>query len=137
MGPNTREHYPSSFPEVVRRQCNSIKRRSSKFFSLLADAENNRIELHSEPRPEPEQLSSIIPKSSLYRSLRRSPAVFRAIRNNRQGTGRLSPPPGAFEELTPFRRFVGFVCLCYVISTEVLMRICGCESLCVLVVDNI
>jgi len=62
QGETDEKHNPSNFPEVVGRG-NSIKRRSSNFFSLLADAQNNRIVLHSEPRPEPDPLSSIIPEN--------------------------------------------------------------------------
>lgn len=47
-----KENHPSSPPPVVKR-FRPIERRSSNFFSLLADAQTNRIVLHPKLRPKP------------------------------------------------------------------------------------
>lgn len=52
-----KENYPSPRPVVKGSQ-----RRSSNFFSLLADAQTNRIVLHQKPRPKPKPPSSCIPE---------------------------------------------------------------------------
>ncbi|KAF8135638.1 hypothetical protein EV363DRAFT_801862 [Boletus edulis] len=49
-----KENHPSS--------SRPIKRRSSNFLSLIADAQMNRIVLHPKPRPDPEPPSSVIPE---------------------------------------------------------------------------
>ena len=56
-----KENYPSNPLQVIKGS-RRIKRRSSNFNSLLADAQMNRIVLHSKPRPEPKPLSSVIPE---------------------------------------------------------------------------
>ena len=58
-----KENYPSSpRPGVRARGSRPVKRRSSNFFSLLADAQTNRIVLHQKPRPGPKPPSSSIPE---------------------------------------------------------------------------
>lgn len=57
-----KENYPSSPPPIVTRS-RPIKRRSSNFLSLLADAQTNRIILH--PRLKQKPPSSVIPEKSV------------------------------------------------------------------------
>lgn len=56
-----KENHPSNPSPVVKRS-RPIKRRSSNFFSLLADAQTNRIVLHPKRRAEPKPPSSVIPE---------------------------------------------------------------------------
>ncbi|KAF8557982.1 hypothetical protein OG21DRAFT_79678 [Imleria badia] len=56
-----KENYPSSPPPVVKGS-RPLKPQSSNFFSLLADAQTNRIVLHPKSRPKPKPPSSVIPE---------------------------------------------------------------------------
>ncbi|KAG8213759.1 hypothetical protein J3R82DRAFT_10468 [Butyriboletus roseoflavus] len=61
QGESNRENYVSIRSLVVKGS-HPIKRRSSNFSSLLADAQTNRILLHSKRRPDSKPPSSVVPE---------------------------------------------------------------------------
>ena len=93
-----KENYPSSPPPVVKRS-RPIRRRSSNFFSLLADAQTNRIVLHSRPRSEPKLLSSVIPEK--YLSLSSQESRHAPRKQEQKASCRKVPPPPAPSRILP------------------------------------
>lgn len=87
-----KENYPSH-PSPAVKGSHLIKRRSSNFFSLLADAQLNRIVLHPKRRPERKPPSSVIPeKYVLPLSSQESRPALRK-QEQRAICRMVSPPP--------------------------------------------
>ena len=88
-----KENYPSSPPPVIKG-LRPLRRQSSNFFSLLADAQTNRIILHPKARPKPKAPSSIIPEKyvlSLSSSSQESRHTSR--KQDQKESCRKAPPP--------------------------------------------
>lgn len=89
-----KENHPSNPSPVVKRS-HPIKRRSSNFFSLLADAQTNRIVLHPKRRPEPKPPSSVIPEKYVL-SLSSQESRHAPRKQDQKAICRkVSPPPAS------------------------------------------
>ena len=95
-----KENYPSSPPPVVKRS-RPIKRRSSNFFSLLADAQTNRIVLHPQPRPEPKPPSSVIPEKYVLPLSSQESRHAPRKQEQKASCTRVPPPPAPSRTLPP------------------------------------
>jgi hypothetical protein len=94
-----KENYPSSPPPVVK-QSRFIKRRSSNFFSLLADAQTTRIILHPKPCPEPKPPSSVIPENYVL-PLSSQESRHPPRKQEQKASCRKVPPPPAPSRTLP------------------------------------
>lgn len=87
-----RESYPSN-RSLVAKGSHPIKRRSSNFFSLLADAQTNRIVLHSKRRPDPKPSSSVIPEKHVLLHSSQESRYTPPKQGQKAMYKKVSPPP--------------------------------------------
>ena len=95
-----KENYQSNPPRAVKGS-HPIKRRSSNFFSLLADAQTNRIVLHSKPRPQLKLPPSAIPEKYVLSSSSQESRHAPRKQEQKICCGKASFPPAPSGTLLP------------------------------------